>query len=685
MDWEVKKQLSVDMIIAKFIPILWALLFTIGFWYLIYTSVWEAMAVEFRLWLGFFASFVMIGTALSLSHKIKYFADILIWSWILLWYGTLLYGSRSTELAAAVIPEQATLFTAFIFTLWISYFASLRKSKVILILGILWAYLTPFVIGQNDIWSSNVSFNAYLIYFAAVNVSILILARDLPVHQVIPVNLLWLFLATLWLTSLDVQTSTSISWFFSSDSFSLVLLTILLISSTMSIIYSAKYFSSKEDIWLSAWYLIPLFWFMIVVSNLWDISLAVELISYICIASAFFGAWYMLWEKLPSRNQHAALYVGGIIAIINILSLIFPELNFYLSLLIAYGSLIFLTLYMFHDPKSERLISAGLFSFFWWLFALSYLYENNSDIKIFQSFWAALALVPSMVLGLVVRFVWKESKEVQSLTDVYSIFAAIIAALLVGIDIITNLDFFFMIFILPWVTMILLAKYRTTLPAKKSSLMRFWVMWMSIGFFPTFFYLLAALVPHAADSISFIKNGWLLTNWEFIKSVCTIWGYFAALGISRSLQKLQEIAPEQFSIEGESLPERPSFLLVVCWYTVLLLVWNLVLVTLFNDLGAANTIWWVRAIATTFWWISLALFLLFFGIQRWQIYQSEKLLGLLLLFLTVWKIALYDLAAMDMNKKIIVLMVVGGLMMMFSYFLQSKWYLSKEFEDSSEW
>ena len=56
---------------------------------------------------------------------------------ILLLYGTLIYGSRTTEVATAVIPEIATIVTAFVFTLLVAYFASLRKSKVILALGIL--------------------------------------------------------------------------------------------------------------------------------------------------------------------------------------------------------------------------------------------------------------------------------------------------------------------------------------------------------------------------------------------------------------------------------------------------------------------------------------------------------------------------------------------------------------------
>lgn len=60
------------------------------------------------------------------------------------------------------------------------------------------------------------------------------------------------------------------------------------------------------------------------------------------------------------------------------------------------------------------------------------------------------------------------------------------------------------------------------------------------------------------------------------------------------------------------------------------------------------------------------------GIHFGHGYRSEKLLGLLLLLLTIGKIAFYDLSSMDMNKKIIVLMGVGGLILVFSYFLQVK-------------
>lgn len=169
------------------------------------TSVWAGLTTEIRLGIGFFASFLIIGGAFSLSDKLKYFADIVLGGGILLFYGTLIYGSRATEIASALIPEVATLVTAVIFALIVAYFASRRQSKVILILGIVGAYLTPFVIGQNGSWVQNISFNAYLIYFATVNVIIYLLGKEISVYDLIPLNLIGLFFGTYTLYALSYQ------------------------------------------------------------------------------------------------------------------------------------------------------------------------------------------------------------------------------------------------------------------------------------------------------------------------------------------------------------------------------------------------------------------------------------------------------------------------------------------------
>jgi hypothetical protein len=242
------------VIIAKFVPILGALLFTTGLGYLIYTSVWEAMDQTMRLGVGFFVSVVIIGSAFSFSEKLRYFADVVMGGGILLLYGTLIYGSRTTDAATAVIPEVATLVTAFVFTLAVAYFSSLRKSKVILVLGILGAYLTPFVIGQNDVWASNISFNAYLVYFAAVNIVVFLMGREIAIHDLIPLNLLGLFFGTYTLHHLvytgDIA-AVSVG-FFQSNTFTIILLTILVIMSIAGIALTSRHFSPREEVWISA-------------------------------------------------------------------------------------------------------------------------------------------------------------------------------------------------------------------------------------------------------------------------------------------------------------------------------------------------------------------------------------------------------------------------------------------------
>ena len=152
-------------------------------------------------------------------------------------------------MATAIIPEVATLVTAFFFTLSVAYFSSLRKSKVILALGIIGAYLTPFFIGQNDVWASNISFNAYLVYFATVNIVIFILGREIAIHDLIPLNLLGLFFGTYTLHRLvySGNIAQGIS-FFEGSTFTTILLTILVTMSIMSIAFSSRYFSPKEEV-----------------------------------------------------------------------------------------------------------------------------------------------------------------------------------------------------------------------------------------------------------------------------------------------------------------------------------------------------------------------------------------------------------------------------------------------------
>lgn len=195
--------------------------------------------------------------------------------------------------------------------------------------------------------------------------------------------------------------------------------------------------------------------------------------------------------------------------------------------------------------------------------------------------------------------------------------------------------------------------------------MRAGTILLSIGFFWSFLYFLSNFIPHVADNEHFWIDGGIFANWHFVKGVFAVVTYFLALSVSRDIQKTEKV-------------DRPSFLLVILGYTTLLLLGNFAIITFCNDIGVAFETGGPRAIGTTIWWIVLSIGMLMTGIHNGYGYRSEKLLGLLLLLLTIGKIAIYDLAAMDMNKKIIVLMVVGGLIMMFSYFLQVKGYLKSD-------
>jgi hypothetical protein len=113
-------------------------------------------------------------------------------------------------------------------------------------------------------------------------------------------------------------------------------------------------------------------------------------------------------------------------------------------------------------------------------------------------------------------------------------------------------------------------------------------------------------------------------------------------------------------IQVENQEYRPSFILVIFAYSTLVLVVNYIIIVAFNQAGVSTaSIGGPRAVATTFWWIIVACTMLAVGVQKGFLYRSEKLLGLLLLAITVIKIVAYDLSTLPTDKKIIVLMVVG--------------------------
>lgn len=232
---------------------------------MIYTSVWESINIVFRLGIGFFASFLIIGAGLTMKEKVGDFKNIIIGGGILLFYGTLIYGSRTADLAVATIPEIASISTSAIATILMAYLASREKSLTILILGIIGAHATPFIIGQNDVWTSNISFNSYLIYFAFISATIAILGRELDIEKILPLNFAGLFVSTIAIYSLVYYgESTAISNnFFTSKEFSVILMAIITSLSVVALVFSMKNFKKITDNFLLGILILsPMIWFL---------------------------------------------------------------------------------------------------------------------------------------------------------------------------------------------------------------------------------------------------------------------------------------------------------------------------------------------------------------------------------------------------------------------------------------
>ena len=657
-----KVWISIDMIIAKFIPIVWVTLFIIGLWYLIYNSIWVNLAMEAKLGLWFFLSLVIIGGAFSFWDKLRYFADVVMGGGILLLYGTLIYGSRATDIGNATIPEIATLFSAGIFTLIWAYFAKFRHSKVILALCIIGAYLTPFVIG-NGWWNNpGIPFNGYLIYFAAVNIILFLIGREIAIHDLMPLNMLGLFFWTSTLYHLSYLQDSNMVGFFSGSTLTAILISILLGFCVLALSQSASRFDPKDESQLSIGYFFPLAWAIFNIERLSWLTPFVMMGVYLMIAAFYFLAWYYVRNLASTRTLHLGTYASGIVWLILALSSYFPEFSIYSSICIAYVAIIFLVIYVFDNTKWERLFAAMIFGWFGWFLSLYHIYFASGADTQYPTIMSLIGLIPAILVYPVSYFASSTKLNFRALTLPYSLIASTLATVIILAKLLASFDFMFIVFLIPAGMAILYAYFSDLEVQKKWFILRFGLIWWAFAAIAPFLYLIANLAPGVADRETFIKAWGIFINQDFLKACIYMVILFLGLSISRHLQK-------------ESSNDRPSFILVIFSYTFLLLIINFCIITLCNDLGVAFETGGPRAIATTIWWIILALFMLMTGIRYGNIYRSEKLLWLILLALTIGKIGIYDMAAMDTDKKVIVFMVVGWALMIFSYFLQVKWYL----------
>ena len=654
---EENKWLTIDLIIEKFIPIIGAVLLVVWLGYLIYTSVWSMLAVPIRLGIWFIASFAIIYTWNTLTQKLKYFSDVIIGAWILLLYWTLIYGSRSEIGQIAAIPEIGSLIVSFVFTAIIAFFASVRKSNVILILSLIWAYLTPFVIWQQWTWTQNMSFNSFLIYFTSINIVLYQLGKDFSLKTIIPLNIAWLFFGTSSLYALSYKgIELASSWFFAWNNFSALLFLVLALFSIWSIIVTSLEYREKDEGYISFGYVATIFW-LILNLNILDISWIYVWIIFLIFGVSAFAGWYYLKENSKSRIQHISLYSIWVFSLIMTFLAFVPELNKYSSLFIVYTSLIFGGLYLYDNSKKERLYAYFGFSFVWALVAINPSVLNDVN---HEDIYIILALIPASLSYFITRNT--KSDNLKTVSSFYSIMSSIIIAIILLINIFWYLvDFvkllnniFIFFYIIPLISLIYISRNKNINNKEKSTILNYTMLWFIVWYFNMFFILLSNIYPAPLDS-NFFKWLWFLSDWKIIYGIFAIIISYFWLKISNKLRETKE-------------KNNPTDLFTILFYSSLFVLGNYVIYAIINDLWFSAESGWIRAISATLFWIILAIYMLISWIKWWKEHKTEKFLGLTLLFITVWKIILYDMATMPMSNKIIVLMIAWSLLLSFSYF-----------------
>jgi hypothetical protein len=471
---------------------------------------------------------------------------------------------------------------------------------------------------------------------------------------------LFIGVSTLWkLSYTDSINKIQLDNFFTGEIFTSILFATVVIFSIWSILLSAKRFKESDDGFLSLGYIAPLVWFIFNIDNLHSLTDMNVGVLYATIAAACFVGWHVLLGE-KTRFQHAALYASGLISATLAFFAFFPDLDVYTSMAIAYLSFVFALLYILDSSKTERFVSYAVVSLLGSVLSLYHLV--GSDMR-FETLLIVVSLVPAMCAYTIAKA--GNRPEFVPFSRVYAIFAGVIALMFVLKEFIEYIDINFLLFyVAPLMILGYMAFFNKDMSHdSKSVLLRVVLVWFAFGFVTVFFYLIGSIYPAPTNTYLFTHTD-RATDWVMWKGVFATIILFVGLLISRRLQKEQVI-------------KRPSFILVIFGFATLVLTGNYIIYAIMNDFAVSMAHGGPRAIATTLWWVFVAIYMLFVGVKFGKKYYAEKLLGLLLLALSVGKVVLYDMSTMEMQNKIIILMMVGGAMLLFSYFVKSKDLLGK--------
>ena len=631
----------VDKLVQKILPIVGVLFIVGGLSYLFYTWLWGVMDKTARLAFGFFIAVAFMGSGFGLQQKLKQFSDVIIGGGILIFYISLIYWSRFESPSDMLIPEVASLGIALLFALAVWYFSQLRQSRTILGMGILGAYMTPFFLGQEWVWDFQLGYNSFLIYFLGINIALFFAAKKIFLKDIVLFNMMGLFVA-----------SASMNYLYTSgtiDQISLVLFVAIIGFSIYTLASTSQAFEKSENTYFALGCFLPILWFIgnTVLGD--DFSSLQLFISFWAIAAIYFWAWYTLRNTIK-QQEYIPMYIGWVAALIMMILSFQQDLEDYVGLVIGLVSIVFAGLYLVNPLKQRLLSYFGMALFGGIVNALIFGAKYNDAGS--YPYLIIIGFIPLM-LGFIM------SKKVETamwqILNIFASFSAVISGLIlinrlyIGLDI--PLSFIFLT-VPALVIMISLFVSKNDPKVEKDFIIGATILAV-LWYFVTFFILLDRIYPAPVWIYPFHTRESLI-------------GITSAIIFYGLLKKQRNMAV--------ATKDHPSFFLTLLTVVATLLVVNQELITSFNyiDIDTLDQqVFWFRALTTTLWWVTLSAYLIYRGTKVLN-YKPEKILGLVLLGITILKIVFYDLTHADTNLRIFILIVVGAIMLWVSYYANQK-------------
>lgn len=660
----------IDDIIKNWFPIIGILFVVAGMSYLFYEGVWQKLNETGRLILGFLTGLIMISGSYAFEKSTKIIADSILGGGILMLYLTLIFGSRfQTENIQALIPETWALIIATLFTLSVAFFSYTRRSQYILLVGILGGYLTPFFIGESGglkqfiadtgVFHYNLPLPAFLIYFAAINLAILIVANHFFLRGIGLLNSLGIFIGTFSLS------------FFMGGEFpdnaaniaAFIMLVVALHVGAMCI--NAKNFNKETDPYLLSGYLLPLAWFAVSMNSFLERhidNLVLSAMSLGC-AAIYFGGWHYI-RKTLNQSQHTALYIGGIIAIILAITKLHPVINYFDGPILALVAMVFGTLYRI-NPLKQRELSYFIFSQFGFLVTAWHLDRvPMPDLGMFHG--TTLVLIFSLIPFLF--SIWfperkDEHDDVKTYRSFFAYFAGGLITLLIlhELVLIKDIPRSFLFFTLPSAFTCYLS-YKNARYSFKLWMIKISLLLAGAGFFTTLMTIIDRFNPFP-ENVNFFSTSPALVGLSTIV-VLTLLNFH-----------VKKLAVEIKELVNNSFNTLWQFFLIFMLYLSIWSTFSHEMMALFNTLGLDGE--GLRNFAITIWWVCLSVFMIFIGVKN-NALVNEKNIGFGMLSLTIFKILFIDLYYLNTNFKVFVFMLVGLSMLYISFVANKKAVISED-------